>query len=314
MNRLFGKLLIILPLALLVLIATGAKADAAQKPWLGVYMQNVTGELAEAFDLQTTHGVLINDVVADSPAERAGLKDGDVIVAWNGKDVENSNDLVGLVNESKVGDKVDVAVIRDGKKDDLQVEIGERQASEDRYSRFNRDQKLEDFISPKTRGIGVSLQPLSGDLGEYFGVAKGEGALVTEVFDDSPAQKAGLKAGDVILSVNNEDVHGPSDVSSAVGDKKVGDEVNLNVVRDHEAKDFKVTIGEYEAPYAKGFGALNQIPNASLFNQYHAVPFQYHNNQGDDEDNAQLENRVRDLEKEIQRLQDSMKDLQRRLQ
>lgn len=312
MNRNFGKFLIILPLALLLLVATGAKVDAAQKPWLGVYMQNATDELAEAFDLQTTHGVLVNDVVADSPAEKAGLKEGDVIVAWNGKDVDNSNDLVDLVNDSKVGDRVDLTVFREGKKNDLQVDIGEREELQ-RYSRNNRDQKLEDLISPKTRGIGVSLQPLSGDLGEYFGVAKGEGTLVTEVFNDSPAQKAGLKAGDVILTVDSEEVHGPSDVSDAVGDKKIGDEVKLNVVRDHEAKDFTVTIGEYEAPFAEGLGALNQVPNASLFNKYHAVPFQYHKYQGD-EDNTQLENRIRDLEREMQRLQESMKDLQKRLE
>jgi S1-C subfamily serine protease len=305
MNRHFGRFLIIFPLALLVLVATGAKADAAQKPWLGVYMQNVTDQLAEAFDLQTTHGVLVNDVVADSPAEKAGLREGDVIVAWNGKDVENSNDLVDLVNGSKVGDRVELTVIREGKKDDLRVDIGEREQLQ-RYFRKDRDQKLEDLLSPKTRGIGVSLQSLSGDLCEYF-------ALVTKVFEDSPAQKAGLKAGDVILSVDNEEVHGPADVSYAVGDKKVGDEVNLNVVRDHEAKDFTVTIGEYESPYARSLEELNQAPNASLFNQFHSVPFQYRRYQGEEEDNAQLENRIRDLEREMQRLQERMKDLQERL-
>jgi C-terminal processing protease CtpA/Prc len=242
------QLILVTLMAFLVLVGA-QQLFADGKPWIGIYMQDVTPDLAEAFDLSVSKGVVINDVAAKSPADNAGLKPKDVVLTWNGKTVANSEELTQLVGNSNVGDNVKLSVNRGGKNMDLSLEVGERK--EPVYS-FHGDNPgsgtmrkyMEAF---KTVGIGVSMQSLSGKLGEYFGVPDGEGALITEVMKDTPAEKAGLKVGDVIVQVDKEKVPSPSDVSSIIHEKQKGDKVDLVVVRDKAEKTITLEVDEIES-------------------------------------------------------------------
>lgn len=232
-------------------------AQAARRSWIGIYMQDVTQELAEAFELKSAAGVLVNDVSEDSPAEKAGIKPKDIILAWNGVKVNDSDKLTDLVQASAIGDKVALDIDRNGESIKITVEIGERR--EPRFYGFGGEGNGNDWSEAWTNhglamldnlrdigqtGIGVSLQSLTGDLGTYFGVENGEGALITEVMKDSPALKAGLKVGDVIVEINGEQVETPGDVSSELRGKDRGEEVELTIVRDKAKQKVSLEVDD----------------------------------------------------------------------
>ena len=263
MKALGRKQLVIITTVMLFVVAIGAQQlFGASTPWIGIYMQDVTTDLAEAFGLSAKQGVVINDVTGDSPAEKAGLKPKDVILNWNGKVVADSKELTELVGDSKVGDKVKLSINRDGKTMDVALEVGARK--EMQYSQKDNagtERALRQYMQAfGTTGIGVSMQSLSGKLGDYFGVPDGEGALITEVMKDTPAEKAGLKTGDVIVKVDGDKVGSPSDVSTAIHEKKKGDKVDLVVMRDKAEKSVSLEVDEIE-----GLGSLDEF-NAQMPN------------------------------------------------
>jgi serine protease Do len=159
--------------------------------WLGVSVQPVTPELSSAFGLEKERGALVGDVVAQGPADKAGMKRGDVIVSYDGKKVEESVALPGLVAGTPVGKTVPVEVIRDGKPTTIQVAVG----------------KLQDQTAPvdpkQEKGEwGLALQNIRPEERRQMGLKENEGVLVQAVTPGSPAADAGIQAGSVILQVN----------------------------------------------------------------------------------------------------------------
>ena len=165
--------------------------------WLGVTIQSVTKDLADKFGLDEPMGALVADVVPDSPAAKAGLKRGDVIVRYEGKNVKDMHALPRLVAETPVGSEVTVEVMRAGKKRPLQVTIGE----------LKGEAKIKPETSkPEETDLGLSLQELTPDLAKQLGIAGNKGLVVTAVQDGGPAAEAGLMRGDVILEAAQEPV------------------------------------------------------------------------------------------------------------
>ena len=122
---------IILAIALALLVTPGmAKKHGTERGWLGVYTQSVDYEVAEAFDLGVQYGAVINEVMEDSPAEIAGLKSGDVLVALNGEKVTDSDDLIDLMAETKPGDNLEITFVRDGQEKNITVTAGEPRKEE----------------------------------------------------------------------------------------------------------------------------------------------------------------------------------------
>jgi serine protease Do len=274
-------------------------------------MQDVSKDLAEAFDLKTTKGVLVSSVEHDSPAEKAGLEPRDIILKYDGKDVLDSQDLTDLVSDSKVGDKVDILVNRDGSNKTVTVEVGERR--EPNYS-GDSDLRAAPYAfqnNYRRTGIGVSLQSLTGDLGDYFGVPEGKGALITEVLKDSPAEKAGLKAGDVIVAIDGEDVEGPGDVSSIVRDKNRGDKVELSIMRDRKPEKMALEVDEINSygwnnnqqPYIPNIPNV-QIPNLN-WDQFHNWNYRDYS-----QNNEELQNQLKDLQEKLKDLTERLKELE----
>lgn len=234
--------------------------------WLGVELQDVDAEMAKALDLSNGEGALVNRVVDDSPAAAAGLQDGDVIVSFDGQRVRDANELTSAVRDAKPGDRAPVVVIRDGGKKTIKVELGSRKSPAagfapnlealhkglaDRMIYMHRGEG-DGEPSPMmwTMGdepnafLGVQMGALTEQLGRYFGAPDGEGVLVNEVIDDSPAARAGIEAGDVILRANDRAINGPDDVRNALRKAEPGDKLSVTILRDHAERTFEVTLGD----------------------------------------------------------------------
>ncbi|MBU2501669.1 PDZ domain-containing protein [bacterium] len=261
-----GRTVLIL-LSLTLLLAGPALAKDGQG-YLGVSLQDLTPSMAKALQLGDRQGVLVNRVMDDSPAEEAGLEDGDVILEFAGRAIEDNGDLTKAVRKTDPGEKVDVLVLRDGKEKTLAVTMGEHEGS----TWFQMDGKefdlkgLEDLKGLKgfhmfsgdaeDRGfLGIHMEDLSPQLGDYFGVKDGEGVLLTEVVAESPAEKAGLKAGDVIVKIGDERIASTSDLHEAMAGTEPDQELEVAVKREGKDKSFKVTLGEApESEFVRGPG------------------------------------------------------------
>jgi serine protease Do len=248
---------LLIPLALVMLLTGAALADDG---WLGVQLQALDPEMTKALQLKDDQGALVDEVVGESPAEKAGLKHGDVIVAFQGDPVREVKDLTKAVSKASPGDEVSVIVLRDGKRQDLKVTLGEREernvivlrhGSDDDSAtcagKDGKDGKDFEIYTFTARGgyLGISMQDLTEQLGKHFGVEGGEGVLVSEIKPDTPAARAGIEAGDVIVKVGDQAVTGGGELRKALAEVKPGDEVALAVVRDGRSRTLSAKLAEW---------------------------------------------------------------------
>ncbi|MEN8006467.1 MAG: PDZ domain-containing protein [Candidatus Krumholzibacteriota bacterium] len=262
-----AKRTLVLMLSIVLLVFACSVQAGEDKGYLGVMLQDVTPSMAKALQMDEKTGVMISEVVDDSPAAAAGLEDGDVILEFNGQTISDSGDLVKAVRGTNPGDKVKVVVLRGGKNKKLDIEIGKHEAknvffmSEDDAPRVKHMDKVivmsgddDDFkwsFKDKAgkfnldRGfMGVHLDDLNEQMGEYFGVDEGNGALVTEVVEDSPAAEAGLKAGDVIVQFGDDDIDSSGALYKAIDDTESGQKTTVKVVRKGKKMSLDITLGE----------------------------------------------------------------------
>jgi serine protease Do len=176
--------------------------------WLGVMIQEIDRDLAEAMDLDSTQGVLISDVIKDSPADRAEMERGDVVVKFNGKDVDSPAHLKNMVAAMGPDARVDVVVLRDGEEEKLTLTLGE--LTEDRM-KIGKAETDEGMLS------GLTLAPLSPSLRSQYNIPSRiqSGVVITQVEPGSRAQQSGLQAGDVILEINHSRVDSTQDFKEA---------------------------------------------------------------------------------------------------
>jgi serine protease Do len=187
--------------------------------WLGVQIQPVTPELARSFGLKQAQGALVGDVVDQGPAQKAGIKRGDVIVSYDGKKVDDAARLPMLVASTPVGKTVPVEVIRDGKTTTVNVETG----------RLHDQTALADSEQDKGEW-GLALQNIRPEERHQMGINGSSGVAVTAVVPGSPAADAGIQPGDVIMQVNQVPVSSVDAVKSQAA-KTHGDKPLLLLVR-----------------------------------------------------------------------------------
>jgi len=190
--------------------------------WLGVLIQDVTLDLAESFGMKQPRGALVAKVLPDSPALAAGIRVGDVIVSFNGMDVINSSSLPPIVGGSAVGTKIPVEVIRDGRKQELRVQLGEL-PDEGAVARVDKP------VVEQTDRLGISVADLDDEQRAELEVERG--VLVQNVIT-GPASRAGIRKGDVILSVDNKPVQDQQQFAEVVKGLPAGKSVALLVQRD----------------------------------------------------------------------------------
>jgi membrane-associated protease RseP (regulator of RpoE activity) len=204
------------------------KVKKSDQGWLGVSIQDMTSKLANKKGLKTKEGAYVMDVVKDSPAEKAGIEHNDVIVEFNDNTISDADDLVRAVRKSDPESRAKVVVMRNDQRKTLTLQLGKKSKPEVRAFSL-RAPRWHFSSSPGM--YGLTLMTLNKQLGEYFGAPRGRGVLVQEVDEQSAAEKAGFKAGDVIVSVGEESVRRIDDIRWALDEYEEGDRVEFGLLR-----------------------------------------------------------------------------------
>lgn len=309
------RILLVAVLALGLLTGIG-EAKSKRAAWMGVYTQSVDRDLAEALDLKTTRGAIINNVADDSPAETAGLKKDDIIIAIDKVEIDDAADLTEQILAHKAGDEITVTVLRDGAEQDVTLTLESRRRGDVVVWSMDDDnpwkskayaEALDRYYTDEPYGyLGVQVDDLSAQLGEYFGVDKGRGALVSEVEKASPAEAAGLKAGDVIVAIDDEKVYDSRDVTDLIREQKKGDAVSIRVIRDKKEVTLSATLDEQEG---QDFGVIRlpDLPDVNLnLPQMRGLRFGDTRSLWDSDD---FRKEMDELREELQALQKELQDL-----
>jgi len=213
------------------------------KAWLGVTIRDVNEETAKANKLSDESGAYVVDVTDDSPADSAGIRKKDIIVGFGQKTIDDANDLLKAVAKSKVGDKVSVAIVRNGEKKSLQVVLTEFPHRRS-MTAHNLVRRLRLFGEGSNEGM--QLMELNDQLGEYFGAPGGSGILVERVKKGSASDKAGIKAGDVLMKIGKRTIDDMEDVSKAFSKYDDGDKVDVEVLRKGSSKTLTLEMSKDE--------------------------------------------------------------------
>ena len=196
------------------------KHGKVTRGWLGVVIQDVTDELAKSFGLENTRGVLVSEVSDESPAGKAGLRQGDVIIKLNGTETKDVTALRNKVAMILPGTEVSIEFVRDGKTKKLTVTIGEQPENFGKAG-FTGDGSLQK--------MGLTLQDLTPELARQFNYDEDQGVLIADVEPESPADMAGLKAGQLIEEVNKNRVRNLAELKKVLDESRNDDQVLLRV-------------------------------------------------------------------------------------
>jgi serine protease Do len=238
--------------------------DGDGSGWLGVETQEVTADKAKELKLPAERGVVLGKVIPDSPAAKAGLKENDVVTEINGQRVEGAAQFRRMVHEIPAGRTIQLTVWREGRSQSLSATLGK---SEDRRQslkmvaptpgtfafRMPEMNVIPDIPSMEWNGgmllggqprLGIDAEDLSGQLGTFFGAPDGEGILVREVNTGSAAEKAGVRAGDVITSLDGDRIRSVGELREKLSAKRDDKDktVKLGVLRNKSALSLTVEL------------------------------------------------------------------------
>src|SRR6516165_4255055 len=186
------------------------KTGKVTRGWLGVSIQRVTPEIAKAMGLEKDRGALVSEVMQGSPAEKAGIRSGDVITEYDGKPIERANDLPILVAQTPVGKDVSLVVQRENKRLPFAIQIGE----------LKEEEKVAS--APEKGRFGLSVQTVTPEIARSLSLDQPSGAIVSNVQSGSPAADAGLMRGDVILEANRQPIKSAAELQKIIDSGKPG--------------------------------------------------------------------------------------------
>jgi serine protease Do len=247
--------------------------------WLGVESREVNSEKAKELKLPAERGVLLDRIVPDSPAAKSGLKENDVITEINGQRVEGETQFRRMIHEIPAGRSAQFTVWRDGRSQNISVTLGK---SEERGNTwFQSTPRGFSFELPKVEipdievlpgtgwnygvlagsqpRLGIDAEDLSGQFGAYFGAPDGEGVLVREVNSGSPAEKAGVKSGDVITSIDGDRIRSLGELREKLSDKRDSKTIKVGVLRNKSPMSLTVEMPEKPAKSVHTFSHRTQI-------------------------------------------------------
>lgn len=228
------------------------------RSYLGVDVRDITSDRVSALKLKEERGVEITTVDQDAPAGKAGLKEHDVILEFNGAKVESEEQFRRMIRETPPGRNVTLGISRDGAPMTVQAQIGDRGKIASNV--FKIDGNGWKVITPQppdtpefnipfdiqvptyTPALGVQVDNLGQQLGEYFGVKNGEGLLVKSVEKGSAAEKGGMKAGDVITRADNEKITDRADLRRAIRAHRNGGKMNVSIIRDRHEQNLTIEL------------------------------------------------------------------------
>ena len=238
--------------------------DGDSSSWLGVETREVNADKVKDLKLPAERGVLIGKVMPDSPAAKAGLKENDVVTEINGQAIEGSVQFRRVIREIPAGRKIQLTVWRDGHSQKIEATLGKSEENIRTWTQaaprsfayampaMPEIPDIPKFEWSEEGGVGVlsmgrprlgiEAEDLDGQLGSFFGAPNGEGILVRSVNSESPAEKGGIKAGDVITSVNGETIHGVGELREKLGSGKEAKSVKIGLLRNKAAMTLTVEL------------------------------------------------------------------------
>jgi S1-C subfamily serine protease len=246
---------------------------AARGSHIGVSIRDVEEDDAKAAKLSSQGGVVIEDITAGDPAEKAGIKKGDLVVEFDGDRIRSVRQFKRLVQETPPGRRVQASLVREGQRVNVTIEPRESDpfrllTDEDGVSMFRTLEGFRGFLAPRPaapatppmarifpdvesyawrsgNSLGMTVSDLSSQLAEYFGTQ--DGVLVTSVYDQSAAAKAGVKAGDVVTALNDGNVRTPSELRQRIRGLREGAEFSVAVVRDRKPLTLKGRVESFRS-------------------------------------------------------------------
>ncbi|MEO0156708.1 MAG: Do family serine endopeptidase, partial [candidate division WOR-3 bacterium] len=198
--------------------------------YLGVYLEELTEDMKNALDLKSLDGVLVNEVIANSPADNAGIKEGDVIIEYDGQKVTDVQSFRIMVASTTPGKSVKLRLIRNGKEMEIKVKIGEMKEEVVAKSGEEHETKL-----------GLQVVDIDSPDAKMYNISAKKGVVVTSVESNSPAGDAGIQVGDVILGIGNKDIKNIADFKNAVQNLRKGKPVIFQVQRGERKRYVAVT-------------------------------------------------------------------------
>ena len=267
--------------------------------WLGVAIQDVSSRLAKKKGLKSDEGAYVSDVVDNSPADSAGIKEGDVIVEFNGKKIQDADDLLRAVQKTKPGTKTSILVMRGGDKKTMDIAIGRerRPRHGESFSMTMPPMAPHVQVFSHTGRWGLELSELNEQLGEYFGAPNGHGLLVERVDKKSAGAKAGFKAGDVITKVNKNAIEDMSDLNDALEDAGDAEKVDVEVLRKGSTQNLSVEVGDDDDPSSFNY-RFEGMPGGNMNG------FQYFNTPDMERMRIELRNQLPQLDGLRERIED----------
>jgi serine protease Do len=269
------------------------KSGTYKHPYLGVSGIDVTPDIAKFMKLNETKGFLVTDITAGSPADKAGMRGGDVLTDLNGTQVELGGDvIIGIDNttvrkiddilsyletQKQIGDTTKLTIIRDGKPQEVNVILSDRSLSQ-AGQQSKQLQSSQQQLEQQKPSLGVSGVNINPEIAKAMNLTQATGFLVVDIIAQGPSDKAGLRGGfaisningtqvelggDVIIGIDNTTVRKIDDIVSYLDTKKVGDIVSLKVLRDNRVQDIAVTIGPGQ----------NSAPDPSLPQDSNNIPW-----------------------------------------
>lgn len=235
--------------------------DSGTSSYLGVDIVDISSDRLGALKLKEEQGVEVTMVDQDAPAGKAGIKEHDVILTMNGTAVESKSQLQRMIHETPAGRMVTLGLSRDGQPLTVKVQLADRGTEFHKGKAKNKDNEfhfeippmpnMPDFDVPNIGVVvvhssmrsGLMVENLTPQLGEFFGAKNGNGVLVRSVEKGSRADKAGLRAGDVIVRVGDQPVHDTSDFTHALHSSSAGS-VTVSVIRDKKEQTVTITLPE----------------------------------------------------------------------
>lgn len=215
--------------------------------WLGVELEDVTAARVSELKLPGEYGAIVTRVMENSPAAKAGIHVNDVILDFAGMRVWSVAQLSQLVEETPPGRTVNLRISRAGHNMDLKVTLARREESlvipRFRMPPINFPRSFNFHFGPARGRLGVRVENLTPQLADYFGVKQGKGVLITEVEPETPAAKAGLKAGDCIVKAGSKDIQSIMDLTEALDSAGAANQpVTLKIIRRGQEESFKVEL------------------------------------------------------------------------
>jgi membrane-associated protease RseP (regulator of RpoE activity) len=255
MKHLFSKILVIAAIIIpsVLLSACSEKKEvihvsSKSNVWLGVKVKDIPERRLK--NLKLDFGLEVIKVFKDSPAEEAGLKVEDILLELNGKPLENVNRLRDIIGDMEIDDKIKINYLRNGEELEAEATLSKKNKRILVLDGKHKDRKY--FVADEKRAwLGVLTSGLTDQLREYFNVPEYLGVLIKEVQEDSPAEKHGLRAGDVIIQVGRKEIEDSHDLSRAIDRYEPGEEVDVKIIRDKKEKSLKITLGEGKARFPR---------------------------------------------------------------